>query len=43
MTQLTRRELIHAAGLFGGGAVAARVLHPSVVHALTRAAPHDDP
>ncbi len=41
MTQLTRRELIRAAALFGGGAVAARVLHPSVVHALTQAAPAD--
>lgn len=41
MTQLTRRELIRAAALFGGGAVAARALHPSVVHALTQAAPAD--
>ena len=37
MTQWTRRELIRATALLGGGALAARVLHPSIVHALTQA------
>src|SRR5687768_14319575 len=42
MTPMTRRELIRAAAVFGGGALAARILHSSAAYAFTQAAPPAD-
>jgi cyclase len=38
MTRMTRRELIRAAAVFGGGAVAARIFHSPAAHAFAQAA-----